>query len=87
MFYSIRQFFHFNALWINPIIVAILFTLFYFGIYAFVEVHKNSAKSNYEKGYLDACKDSHKGKLKYDLVTNPDGTREWKKINHNIKQK
>lgn len=42
---------------------------------------------SYEQGYLDACKDFYKGKIKYDLVTNPDGTREWKKINHNIKQK
>lgn len=80
MFYSIRQFFHFNALWINPIIAGIVFTLFYFGIYALIEVHKDSAKSNYEKGYLDACKDFYKGKLKYDLVENSDGTKEWKKI-------
>lgn len=42
---------------------------------------------SYEQGYLDACKDFYKGKIKYDLVTNPDGTREWKKINSNIKQK
>lgn len=35
---------------------------------------------SYEKGYLDACKDFYKGKLKYDLVNNPDGTRTWKKI-------
>lgn len=35
---------------------------------------------SYDKGYLDACKDFYKGKLKYDLVTNPDGTRTWKKI-------
>ena len=80
MFYSIREFFHYHGLWIKPIIAAIVFTLFYFGIYAFIEVHKNSAKSNYEEGYLDACKDSYKGKLKYDLVENPDGTKEWKKI-------
>jgi uncharacterized protein YpmB len=35
----------------------------------------------YEEGYLDACKDFYKGKLKYDLIENDDGTREWKKIN------
>ena len=34
----------------------------------------------YEKGYVDACKDSYKGKLKYELVKNDDGTVEWKKI-------
>ena len=34
---------------------------------------------NYEKGYVDACKDSYRGKLKYVLVENTDGTKEWKK--------
>ena len=80
MFRSIRDFCIDNILWIQPIIVTIVFTLFYFGICAFIEVHKNSAKSNYEEGYLDACKDFYKGKLKYDLVENPDGTKEWKKL-------
>ena len=80
MFRSIRDFYVDNALWFHPIIAAIVFTLFYFGIYAFIEVHKDSAKSNYEEGYLDACKDLHQGKLKYDLVENHDGTKEWKKI-------
>ena len=80
MFRSIRYFYHNNALWIHAIIVAIVFALFCFGIYAFVEVHKDSAKSNYEKGYLDACKDFYKGKSTYDLVKNDDGTVEWKKV-------
>ena len=51
-------------------------------------VHKNDMEKqsklisdNYEKGYLDAGKDFHQGKLKYALVENADGTREWKKIN------
>ena len=35
---------------------------------------------NYEKGYIDACKDFYKGKPKYELVKNDDGTVEWKKI-------
>lgn len=34
----------------------------------------------YEAGYKKACKDFYQGKLKYDLVTNSNGTREWKKI-------
>ena len=34
-------------------------------------------------GYKEACIDFYKGKLKYDLVTNADGTREWKKIEKN----
>ena len=36
---------------------------------------------SYEQGYIDACKDFYKGKLKYDRVKNDDGTVEWKKIN------
>lgn len=40
----------------------------------------NIIENSYERGYVSACKDFYKGKLKYDLVTNPDGTREWKKI-------
>ena len=78
--YSIRKFFHYHGLWINPIIIAILFTLFYFGIYSFIEVHKDSAKRNYDEGYLDACKDFYKGKLKYELIENADGTKEWKRL-------
>ena len=35
---------------------------------------------HYEKGYLDACKDFYKGKTKFDLVKNEDGTVEWKKV-------
>ena len=36
------------------------------------------AKEQYEKGYIDACKDNYQGKLKYQLVENSDGTKEWK---------
>ncbi len=39
-------------------------------------------KKSYEEGYIDACKDFYKGKLKYDLIKNDDGTVEWKKINN-----
>jgi len=35
---------------------------------------------NYERGYLDACKDFKKGKIKYALVKNDDGTVIWKKV-------
>lgn len=80
MFRSIRNFYCNNVLWIHSIIMVIVLVLFYAGIYAFIEAHKNSAKSNYEEGYLDACKDFYKGKLKYDLIENPDGTKEWKKV-------
>jgi uncharacterized protein YpmB len=34
----------------------------------------------YEEGYLDACKDFYKGKLKYDLIENNDGSKTWQKI-------
>lgn len=80
MFRSIRDFCCNNVLLIHSIILVIVLVLFYSGIYAFIEVHKDSVKSNYEEGYLDACKDFYKGKLKYDLVENSDGTKEWKKI-------
>ena len=50
-------------------------------------VHQNNKEKqsklisdSYEQGYLDACKDFYKGKLKYELVKNDDGTVEWKKI-------
>ena len=33
-----------------------------------------------EVGYKEACEDFYKGKLKYDLISNYDGTvREWRK--------
>ena len=49
-------------------------------LFIFIEVSDDLVKNSYERGYVDACKDFYKGKLKYDLVTNPDGTREWKKV-------
>ena len=43
--------------------------------------HMNKDENkHYERGYLDACKDFYKGKTKYDLVKNDDGTVEWKKV-------
>ena len=45
-----------------------------------VKYRKQIISENYEKGYLDACKDFYRGKLKYELVKNDDGTVEWKKI-------
>lgn len=51
-------------------------------------VHKNDMEKqsklisdNYERGYIDACKDFYKGKPKYELVKNDDGTVIWKKVN------
>ena len=34
----------------------------------------------FEKGYVQACKDNYQGKSRYQLVANPDGTKEWKKV-------
>ena len=56
------------------------FVLIAAGAIAHNENMKKEHQEYYEKGYIDACKDFHKGKLKYDLVENEDGTREWKKI-------
>ena len=49
-------------------------------IFIFDWCEKRELKERYEQGYKDACADFYQGKLKYDLVTNSDGTREWKKI-------
>lgn len=46
-----------------------------------IKTQSKLISASYEQGYLDACKDFYKGKLKYDLVKNDDGTVEWKKIN------
>ena len=39
-----------------------------------------AAKRNYERGYLDACKDFYQGKIKYELVEHTDGTKTWEKV-------
>ena len=41
---------------------------------------KKLINESYENGYVDACKDFYKGKLKYDLVEHEDGTKTWEKI-------
>lgn len=48
--------------------------------YDYIQIKKSNAQTIYEAGYLDACKDFYNGKLKYNLITNPDGTHEWKKV-------
>jgi hypothetical protein len=58
----------------------IFFTFTAFVIFLFVATTIGLCKVYYDKGYTDACKDFYKGKLKYDLIENSDGTREWKKI-------
>ena len=40
----------------------------------------DTAKRNYERGYLAACKDFHQGNIKYELVEHADGTRTWEKV-------
>ena len=45
-----------------------------------IEKQSKLISDSYEQGYLDACKDFYRGKLKYELVKNDDGTVEWKKI-------
>ena len=47
----------------------------------FLALTSSVKESGYEEGYLDACKDQYQGKkLKYQLIENKDGTKEWKKI-------
>ena len=45
-----------------------------------IEKQSKLIADSYEQGYLDACKDFYKGKPKYDLVRNDDGTVVWKKV-------
>ena len=45
-----------------------------------IEKQSKLISDSYEQGYIDACKDFYKGKPKYELVKNDDGTVEWKKI-------
>lgn len=59
------------------IIIAVLLSLILANM-----LMKNTEKEKqvaFEQGYLEACKDANKGKLKYSLVKNDDGTIEWKK--------
>jgi len=74
---------------IKKMIIVILSSLIFIGV-IIIFCHsvkesnmrkKQMLAEKYEEGYLDACKDFYKGKLKYDLIENDDGTREWKKIN------
>lgn len=72
------------AKWCAGILVFLVFAGY---IIFLIWGHKENVKyreqiisENYEKGYLDACKDFYKGKLKYDLVENEDGSRVWKKV-------
>lgn len=63
------------------IIVFIVMFAAVFGLsYLSAYMKDKQEKSIYEQGYIDACKDFYKGKLKYDLVENKDGTKVWKKI-------
>ena len=59
------------------VVIVIVMTVMFTGIVFNIII----IKQQYEAGYLDACKDFYKGKLKYDLIENPDGTKEWKKVN------
>lgn len=78
-----------NILILKRITIIILVSLIFIGltiIFCHTVKESNIRKEQmlaekYEEGYLDACKDFYKGKLKYDLIENDDGTREWKKIN------
>lgn len=46
----------------------------------FVSIVDNTRDVSFEQGYKQACIDFYKGKIKYDLIKNEDGTVEWKKI-------
>lgn len=68
-----------NASIIPSIILLVLAVIFI--LTGFILGLTDRAKqTGYEEGYKAACKDFYQGHLKYDLITNPDGTREWKKV-------
>lgn len=46
-----------------------------------IAYYNEKVNIQYEKGYVDACKDFYQGKLKYELIENNNGTKEWRKIN------
>ena len=58
----------------------IVFICIIIGVLYFTGKFKDISTKNYDRGYLDACKDFYKGKLKYELIENSDGTKEWKKV-------
>lgn len=60
-----------------PVLIIIGIVMIAFGIGKGIE---QKSEADYEAGYLAACKDFYKGKVRYDLITNPDGTSEWKKV-------
>lgn len=73
---------------IKKITIIILSSLIFIGVVIIFchsvkesNIHKEQMLAEkYEEGYLDACKDFYKGKLKYDLIENDDGTKTWQKI-------
>ena len=50
-----------------------------------LQEHKEQkiAEVSYEQGYVAACKDFYKGKLKYDLIEHEDGTKTWERVKSN----
>lgn len=58
-----NEFLHFLIIFILAIIILL-------GVYKF-------ANECYEVGYLDACKDMYKNSIKYKLIENSDGSKEW----------
>jgi hypothetical protein len=73
---------------LEKILVIILSSLIFIGLIIIcchsvkeANLHKDQMLAEkYEEGYLDACKDFYKGKPKYDLIENEDGTREWRRL-------
>jgi uncharacterized protein YpmB len=67
-----------HCLWILAVIGFIV--IFILTVKESNEQRKHELTEKYEEGYLDACKDFYKGKTKYDLVKNDDGTVIWKNV-------
>lgn len=58
-----------------------------FGVIIGTVICANDAIKQAKKdGYIECAKDFYAGKMKVDLIENPDGTREWKWINNGDKK-
>ena len=68
-----------NALLIIGIIFIIFYMLYLSGKSRLENEMTMKAKA-FEQGYIEACKDFNRGKLKYKLIENDDGSKTWQKI-------
>ena len=67
------QIYHLGIFWIGVFLFSFLGMLFWVK-------YLDGENGVRKQGYIEACKDFYKGKLKADLIKNEDGTTDWKWI-------